>query len=69
MGKYRYCFSEKGVLLYGWQKVKGKYYYADTKGHLLKGLQTIDGETYYFGTSTGGDEDRQCQNRRDKILF
>lgn len=46
-----YCFDKYGVMLTGWQKRNGKYYYF--KNEMKKGWLTLGGKKYYLSTGSG----------------
>ena len=44
-----YCFGENGILISGWAKVSGKWFYAKSDSTLCYGgWAEVDGEWYYF---------------------
>ena len=49
IGSGRYYFDkETGVMLMGWQEIKGTTFFFEGDGGAVVGWRTIDGSTYYF---------------------
>lgn len=55
-GNDKFVFSDQGVMLTGWQKVAGKWYYLASSGAAVKGIQTLTWngkeDVYYFDPET-----------------
>lgn len=50
-GTDKFVFSDQGVMLTGWQKVAGKWYYLASSGAAVKGLQKLSwngAESFYY---------------------
>ena len=49
IGGTPYCFNDHGIMLTGWGKVGGSWYFADSSGALYhNGWNSINGSWYYF---------------------
>ena len=64
-----YYFNESGVMVTGWQKIKGKWYYFNTDGSMQTGWVKSDGKYYYLSPSDGSMQTENQTIKGKKYQF